>query len=151
MINKTLSLIKKYKKQISYLFFGVLTTIINYLVFLYFMHSLGEDQALTANLIAFVAATFFAYTTNRWFVFQGRHGVGFFDGLIRFTIGRITSFLGEQLGLLITLRLTSDANLIFIVKVILSFVAVLVNYVIAEFIVFKNGENREGTDDYTSL
>lgn len=139
MFDRSANFVKKYMKQIKYLFFGVLTTIINYFVFLYFMGSLGEDQALVANLLAFVAATIFAYVTNRWFVFQGKDKVSFIDGLIKFTIGRIASFGGEQLGLFITLQLTSNGDTIFMVKIILSFVAVLVNYLVAEFIIFKKG------------
>lgn len=53
----------------SYLFFGVLTTIVNYSIFVVGVSITNQKRVLLVNLVAFVGANLFAYTTNRIFVF----------------------------------------------------------------------------------
>jgi len=65
----------KYREPVLYIFFGFLTTGINYLVYGggYFLFSKAmqdENAALVANTFAWVAAVAFAYVTVKLFVFQ---------------------------------------------------------------------------------
>lgn len=53
-----------------YLVFGVLTTVVNYGVFIIGINISGTEKTLLVNLYAFIAATLFAFITNRLFVFQ---------------------------------------------------------------------------------
>ena len=69
MIRKLLDIYRRYEDVISYLFFGVLTTVVNYLVYLpcyYWLHLSGS----VSNAIAWVVAVTFAYLTNKPFVFK---------------------------------------------------------------------------------
>ena len=59
----------KYWDILSYLFFGVLTTVVNYAVYLPCYNLLGFS-ASASNLIAWVVAVAFAYLTNKPFVFK---------------------------------------------------------------------------------
>ena len=54
---------------ISYIFFGGLTTVVNYLIYLPVYNMLGLSAALS-NAIAWVVAVAFAYVTNKLFVFD---------------------------------------------------------------------------------
>ena len=54
--------------MVSYLFFGVLTTAVNYLVYLPLYNLLGISAAVS-NSIAWVAAVAFGYVTYMPFVF----------------------------------------------------------------------------------
>jgi len=63
------SLMHKYWDVISYLFFGVMTTVVNYLVYLPVYNVLGLSAALS-NAIAWAVAVAFAYLTNKPFVFK---------------------------------------------------------------------------------
>ena len=60
----------KYRQQLSYLFFGVLTTLVNYGVFWLFQRAWQGRWLLFANLLTFLVATAFAYITNKVFVFR---------------------------------------------------------------------------------
>ena len=68
-MKKLLEFIKKYEEVISYLFFGGLTTVVNYAVYLPCYNLLGISGAVS-NLIAWVVAVAFAYLTNKPFVFK---------------------------------------------------------------------------------
>ena len=63
MIHKIKALIVQYWEVLSYLIFGVLTTVVNYLVYLPVYNILGLSAALS-NAIAWVVAVAFAYLTN---------------------------------------------------------------------------------------
>lgn len=142
--------LEKNKEGIKYLFFGGLTAFLNYFVFYIILLRFGKNQTLIANLISFIIATLFAYTTNRYFVFSSGKNTKYFYGLIKFTFSRIGTFLIEQIGLFITLRITSDTNIIMMSKIIFSFISVLLNYIVAKRHIFKDGEN-ESINDSTSL
>lgn len=69
MIEKIRAFVEKHWDMVSYLFFGVLTTVVNYLVYLPLYNLLGISAAVS-NIIAWVAAVAFAYVTNKPFVFK---------------------------------------------------------------------------------
>ena len=69
MIEKIRALVEKHWDMVSYLFFGVLTTVVNYLVYLP-LYNLAGISAAVSNIIAWVAAVAFAYVTNKPFVFK---------------------------------------------------------------------------------
>lgn len=131
-----------------YLSFGLLTTVVNYASFLLFLQFLGYDKVLTVNTISFVFASSFAYITNKLFVFQSKSW-GFkvlCKEILSFFSARILSYFFEQIGLYVS---TDIMNLerfsifgidgILISKVILSFLAVLLNWVFSKFFIFKKG------------
>jgi len=62
---------KKQQEIISYLFFGGLTTLVNFAVYIFFVHLIGFSIAVS-NVIAWVAAVLFAFVTNKLWVFQSR-------------------------------------------------------------------------------
>ena len=92
----------QWREESAYLFFGVLTTLINYVVFGVLHVFWGDEGALAANLIAFVVAVAFAYLTNKIFVFESRSWRPAL--LIReaasFVAARLFSFGLEEAGLL---------------------------------------------------
>ena len=67
MIQKIRELIKKHYDILAYLFFGVLTTVVNYLVYLPCFNLLNLSAAVS-NVIAWAVAVLFAYVTNKPFV-----------------------------------------------------------------------------------
>ena len=130
----------------SYLFFGVLTTVVNYTIFICGLSLTNQKHVLLVNLVAFVGATLFAYFTNKVFVF---HSIVWklkliFSELSKFVGVRIFSLCIEQMGLYIAIEVfyverysIYSLNGLVISKVVLSFVAVLLNYFASKFIVFK--------------
>ena len=69
-MDKLKALFIKYREVISYLFFGVLTTVVNYAVYLLTAPFFNTTTIPTA--IAWVLAVIFAYVTNRIFVFHSQ-------------------------------------------------------------------------------
>ena len=135
----------KYCLQIRYLFFGVLTTIVNYVSFAAALWLLGTNATLVANAVSFVLATAFAYVTNKQYVFRspGWRPSVIAHEFAAFTGTRLFSFALEELGLLIGVHGLGVARYewlgisgVLILKVILSFVSVLLNYLFSRYWIF---------------
>ncbi len=144
MKEKILKILKS--ETISYLFFGVLTTIVNYASFLLFLQFLGYDKVLIVNTISFVFASSFAYITNKLFVFQSKSWEFkiLCKEILAFFSARILSYLFEQIGLYISTDIMHLERFsvfgidgVLISKVILSFLVVLLNWVVSKFFIFK--------------
>ena len=87
MFSKLQKLIGKYWDVLIYLVFGVLTTVVNYLVYLPVYNLLGL-AASVSNMIAWVAAVAFAYLTNKPFVFRSH------DWSWKTVLPELTKFVG---------------------------------------------------------
>ena len=90
------------RETILYIIFGVATTVVNYAVFHLLYNVLWhQENSLTANAAAFVAAVIFAFVVNKLFVFESRSWA--LNVLKReipsFLAGRIGSFGIEEAGL----------------------------------------------------
>ena len=136
MLGKMKSLIEKYWDVISYLFFGVLTTVVNYLVYLP-VYNLCHLSAAVSNMIAWVAAVAFAYMTNKPFVFRSHDWSAktVIPELTKFVICRVASGAMESVILLLTVDVLGwNGNLW---KLFTQVLVVILNYVGSKLIVFK--------------
>lgn len=139
MIHKILS---KYKEQISYLFFGGLTTLVNWVVYTISLE-LFHVKIEIGNIIAWLVAVIFAYITNKLFVFQSKN-LNLKTNLKELTLffaSRITSGIVEILGfpLLYYAGLNQSFFNIdgFIAKIVISIIVIILNYIFSKLIVFK--------------
>ena len=75
-MNKIKELYLKYKEIINYLIFGVLTTVISlitkYILLFTILDASNAFELQLAVIISWVAACFFAYITNRLWVFESK-------------------------------------------------------------------------------
>ena len=129
-------LIVKYWDILSYLFFGVLTTAVNYLVYLPCYNWLHLSASIS-NVIAWVVAVAFAYVTNKPFVFKSHDWSWKTVGpeLTKFVGCRIGSGLLETAILFVTVDcLVWNGN---VWKLVTSVLVVLLNYVASKLLVFK--------------
>ncbi|MBR5773224.1 MAG: YfhO family protein, partial [Clostridia bacterium] len=134
-------LIKKFatREIISYVIFGVLTTVVNFLVY-FLLYNLFNINYIVSNTVAWIAAVVFAYFTNKRFVFNDTDEC---DGdnvrkFLTFTAGRLLTFLIETLWLTITISMfRMNAN---VSKVAVAVIVVIVNYFISKFFVFSDGK-----------
>ena len=136
MVNKLFALIRRHYDVLSYLFFGVLTTVVNYLVYLP-CYNLLHISASISNVIAWVAAVAFAFVTNKPFVFQSH------DWSASVVLPELTKFVGCRVGsgvletaiLFVTVDLLKwDGNLW---KIVTSVLVVILNYVGSKLLVFR--------------
>lgn len=139
------------KETILYLVFGVLTTIINFIVFDLLHRTLGEKYVLVSETIAFIAAVLFAFFTNKPFVFESRDWSckTLARELPTFFGGRIISFLIEA-GLVLLSRDLLHAgsykvlgiNGLTVAKVPIAVIVVILNYVFSKLMVFQKNSKR---------
>lgn len=134
-MDKLKELISKHFDILSYLFFGGLTTLVNYLVYLPCFNWL-QLSASVSNAIAWVFAVAFAFVTNKPFVFKSH------DWSAKVVIPELTKFLGCRIGsgvletaiLFLTVDLLHwDGNLL---KLITSVMVVILNYFGSKLLVF---------------
>ena len=135
-MKKIRELIEKYWDVVSYLFFGVLTTAVNYIVYLP-VYNLLELPASVSNVIAWVVAVAFAYLTNKPFVFKSH------DWSAKTVIPELTKFVGcrvasgamETVILFVTVDLLSWNGNVW--KLVTSVLVVVLNYFGSKLLVFK--------------
>lgn len=134
-MQKFIELYKKHKELINYLIFGVLTTLVNIVVFYIFDTLLGWDY-LIANAIAIVVSILFAYFTNKIFVFKSS-GLTFRENVFEFMrfIGfRFVSGLADMFAMwLLVDFLSSNTN---IAKLVTQFIVVVLNYLFSKLFIF---------------
>ena len=135
-MKKLRALFERYYDIISYLFFGGLTTVVNYLVYLPCYNWWGISAGVS-NMIAWVFAVAFAFLTNKPFVFKSH------DWSAKTLWPELTKFLGCRIGsglietglIFLTVDLLRwNGN---VMKLILSVVVVILNYVGSKLIVFR--------------
>jgi len=136
MLNKLKSLITTHYDLLIYLIFGVLTTVVNYLVYLP-CYNLLHFSASLSNAIAWVGAVAFAYLTNKPFVFKSHDWSAktVLPELARFLSCRIGSGAAETLTLLLTVDILGWNGNVW--KLATSVLVVLLNYVGSKLFVFK--------------
>lgn len=136
MVNKLKVLIRKHWDIISYLFFGVLTTLVNYIVY-FPCYNWLRLSASVSNVIAWVFAVIFAYVTNKPFVFQSH------DWSLKVVGPELVKFVGIRIGsgTLETLIIWVFADGLAFngnwVKVFTSVLVVILNYVGSKLLVFR--------------
>lgn len=135
MLPKIKELLKKYRSELVYLVFGVLTTLVNYLVYIPCLHYL--KSASISNSIAWVFAVIFAYLTNKPFVFES-HDWSLkvvAPEFVKFIGTRVASWLVETGLLFLTVDTLHWNGLIW--KLVTSVLVVILNYVGSKLLVFR--------------
>lgn len=135
-MQKVFALLRKYEDVLSYLVFGVLTTVVNYLVYLPCYNTLGMS-ATVSNVIAWVVAVAFAYLTNKPFVFKSH------DWSAKTVVPELTAFVGCRVGSGLL-----ETGIIFVtvdclawngnaMKLVTSVLVVILNYIASKLLVFR--------------
>lgn len=136
MQKKLCNLIGKYWDVLVYLVFGVLTTVVNYVVYLPVYNLLGFPASVS-NVIAWAAAVAFAYLTNKPFVFRSH------DWSLKTVLPELTRFVGCRVasGAMETVILFVTVDLLRwngnIWKLLTSVLVVILNYFASKLLVFK--------------
>lgn len=121
------------KEMIAYIIFGILTTVVNIVVYILFERYLGVNYVVS-NIIAWFLSVLFAYITNRIWVFESKNE-NIIKEIVLFFGGRLFSGVIDTalMVLFIEVLLLGD----FVSKVIVQVIVVILNYVISKLIVFK--------------
>ncbi len=139
LLEKIKKLLCQHYDILAYLVFGVLTTAVNYIVYLP-CYNLLHLSAAFSNVIAWVAAVAFAFLTNKPFVFKSH------DWSLNVVWPELTKFVGCRIGsgLLETVIIFVAVDYLKwngnIWKLVTSVLVVILNYFASKLLVFK----REG-------
>jgi putative flippase GtrA len=141
-VRKIVDLVKKYWDIIIYLVFGVLTTVVDFLIY-FPCYNLLHIPATVSNVIAAIGAIIFAYLTNKPFVFHS-HDWSFKTvgaELIKFVGTRLGSMLIQTGIIFVTVDLLAwDGNLM---KIVTAVVVVILNYVGSKLLVFRKRKDEQ--------
>ena len=134
-----LNLYKKYKELILYLVFGVLTTVLNIIIFWIFNDLLKIDYKIS-NVIAWIIAVIFAFVTNKLIVFESKNKSKeeTTKEAISFFIARLISLVADMIMMIVMIDIIKINSIIS--KIVSNVVVVIINYIFSKFIVFKKGE-----------
>lgn len=147
------SLLKKIisREMFDYLFFGVLTTVVNLGVMALCEKRFGTGIPLISNAIAWIVAVVFAFVTNKFFVFHSKSmdAKTLSNEFLPFAGARLFSLGVEELGLWIAQFffhadekvfevLSREISGTMVAKIFLSVIVVILNYVFSKLFIFKN-------------
>lgn len=129
-------------EMLSYMFFGLGTSIIDYVVFSTFT-AMGLE-ALISNVISTFCAVIFAYITNKLWVFKSKTSGAFeiLKEFIRFTNARIATLIMTEIILLISKLMDGND---YLAKLIAMILTIILNYIFSKLFIFnkRKGKNNE--------
>ncbi len=129
-------LLEKYKSVLSYLFFGVCTTLVN--IFVYYLCSrLGGMPTVPGTAVAWFASVVFAFFTNKWFVFESKSWAA--DVLLREAASFFACRAATGVMDLVIMYIGVDRMRLFDVgvKIFSNILVIILNYVMSKLLIFR--------------
>ena len=142
MIEQIKALLEKYKAIIRYGIFGVLTTLINIVVYEAFYRYVGWCNVVS-NIVAWVAAVLFAFVTNKLWVFESRtteKKALMFEIISFFGCRLATGVLDLAIMYVAVDEMALNSTLM---KCISNVIVIIVNYIASKLLIFKNSGNAD--------
>lgn len=137
-MDNIIKLYKDKKEIINYLIIGVLTTVVSlvtyYLLTFSVLNPNNDLELQIANVISWIVSVAFAYVTNRKYVFESKSKY-IKKELSKFVSSRITTLLIDMGLMFIFVSLLSFNDKI--IKLIVQFVVIVLNYVFSKLFVFR--------------
>ncbi|MFM9280013.1 GtrA family protein [Paenibacillus jiagnxiensis] len=121
------------KEMVSYIIFGVLTTIINLVTYAFFTKVFNVDYTLSIAFAWFVSIIV-AFVTNKLYVFIGKARHSLLKEFVLFLIIRAASLVLDIVLMLGLVELIGVND--FYAKIVVNIVVIAVNYVASKYIVF---------------
>lgn len=137
-----LSMAKKYKELVLYVLFGVLTTVINFIIYyacvLTFLDPNDSIELQIANVLSWTGAVIFAYITNRKYVFESKKK-NIVQEMSKFFGSRISVLFLEMLLMFIFVSMLGFNDKV--MKVFVQVIVIASNYALSKWIVFTKKGN----------
>ena len=127
------NIIQKNKEIIMYLVFGLLTTVVNIVVY-YIFSNLLHMNYLFSNAMAWFLSVLFAYVTNRKYVFDSKNNQIIKEAISFFCSRLATGIMDMMLmWFLVNFNIVNDV----VAKVVVNVIVVILNYILSKLVVFK--------------
>ncbi|NLM66669.1 MAG: GtrA family protein [Enterococcus sp.] len=133
---KTLNQQKQLKEIRLYLIFGVLTTVVNFLVF-YVTKDLLALNLVVSNTISWLLSVVFAFITNKKWVFgsNDKRWQTTLQELFKFIFYRLLSFGLDMGSLIVMIDYLKFGD--YFAKLISQFFVIVANFLFSKWLVFK--------------
>ena len=131
------NLYQKYKDVIPYAIFGVLTTLVNIVVY-WIMAHICHFSVMISTVFAWVLSVLFAYLTNRKWVFNSEADStqGILKEILSFFVCRLATGILDWVCMLVFVDLFHYPDMI--IKVIANLLVIILNYVASKWFIFKH-------------
>lgn len=146
-MKKFFPLLQKYSEMINYLIFGFLSFLVNLLVYMGTVKLLNADNTkiiliLFATAFAWIVSVFFAYYTNRIFVFKSKISdkAGVRKEFAQFVAARMVTGLMELVLMFVFCSLLNMGDTV--AKLICNVVVIVTNYILSKIWIFKKTEEN---------
>ncbi|MFK5676165.1 GtrA family protein [Ligilactobacillus sp. LYQ60] len=132
-------LFKKYKRIIAYLFWGVVTTVVNILSF-QVLHGNLKINYVIANIIAWILAVLVAFFSNKVWVFGSHYTTvrNFISEFLKFCFYRLLTLVIDMLIMFVgisLIKIHGTLNLM-LLKLIDNIIVTITNYVFSKWLIF---------------
>lgn len=126
IINKIIN-----KETISYIFWGILATIINFAA--YSLFYVLSKKAAISNIISWIICIIFQFWSNRNYVFNNKSN-DYLNQFTKFVLSRVFTLIIEEAILLIFVdQLHFGA---YSIKLAAEVIVIVLNYILSKYIVF---------------
>lgn len=135
-MNKLWSLFLKYKEVILYVFFGGMTTVVNLVSYALFTRVMAINDYI-AVFLSWVLAVFFAYITNKIWVFESKKNdaKSLFKEITAFTSARVATLGLEYVIMFIGVDMLFINDMV--VKIFAQVLVIVANYIFSKLFIFK--------------
>jgi|UPI00039C83E3 putative flippase GtrA len=138
---------KGYLEIFLYVFFGGLTTLVNFIVY-FICRELFQSDFIISNTISWILSVTFAFVTNKLWVFHSKTDsfIALLIEFFKFVFYRLLSF-GIDMGSMFILLKWLDLN-DYIAKAVTQILVIVSNYFFSKLFIFKNTDKIiEVSDD----
>lgn len=120
----------------SYIFFGILTTVVNFVSYVFFTKIIYLDYKIAASL-AWVLSVLFAFITNKLFVFKSEETKRnlLAKELLSFIFFRFLSYFVDLLSIIILVGWLDVFDTL--AKIVASAIVAVFNYFASKYVVFR--------------
>ena len=142
MLQKIKATAHKHQEILSYLFWGVMPTLVSWGMYSFFVTVM--KSVATANILSWICAVLFAFITNKMWVFRSTGWLlsSVLPELWKFIAARLATGLLEIIGVPFLVSIGLRQRILGIEgmasKILVSIVVVILNYVLSKLLVFKN-------------
>ena len=135
-----INIYKKNKEIINYLIFGVLTTVVSFVVYFIFAKVFKIDEVIS-NVISWFFSVFFAFITNKLYVFESKETgkKTLLKEIISFYLARLFTGVVCDLGVFALMVKIFKINDV-LSKLVTQVIVIILNYVLSKLFVFKQNK-----------
>lgn len=128
--------IRKYKDILAYLFFGICTTVVNFVVY-YILARMMNFSTSFSTVTAWFFAVIFAFVTNKIWVFRSKSWKKkiVVEELSSFFVCRVATGVLDLVIMIVTVDILVWNDVV--MKMVSNVLVILLNYIASKWIIFK--------------